>query len=488
MYKFTDIDKFNAIVKDSKINVGINPVAELAYGKGISRLLVHFPVCELSKLSSDGTFAHRDKIKHVLHIRNCGNVDYTQIHDKKSSSFGETHKLRACSFDIIFFRLPCDFDGGKGFDYEFNSFNRGFIRQPKDLLMDGSRTMSEDGVNWFQPRNGYYWTDYENGDDGVYSNEFLSKEYDKFAQGEESVVLGRQHFDIGWEDIDFDLTDYVENVLSGVWENHGIGIAFSPMTELKETEYQNYIAFFTHKTNTIFVPQVRTHYTGYISDDRACFALGKTNKLYLYCNINGNLENLDELPVCSIDGKMSPVSQEGRGIYAAEVKLDKDEYQVGQMVYDEWSNLKYQGDDIEDVELYFTPVSANRIFSVGSRIEHKPNYVAECSGIKDDEEINAGDVRKLVVNCRVPYTREQSQLVDKLQMRLYVKDGMDEIDIIPFDGVEKSYQENYYMIDTKGLKPQNYFVDVKFMYNGEQRVQKNIVHFKIVNNATKRYF
>lgn len=489
MYHFTNIDKFNAIVQDSHCNVGINPVAELAYGKGVSRLLVHFPVDKLKELSSDGTFAFRDKIKHVLHIRNCGNVDYTQIHDTNASTFGGGEKLRATSFDIIFFRLPCCWDGGKGFEYESNYYNRGFIRQTKELVMDGSLSLSEDGVNWFQPRNGYLWEDYENGAEGVYTNDFLSAEYDKFSQGEASVILGRQHFDIGAEDIDFDITEYVSNVIDGVWENNGIGIAFTPMTELRKEDYQHYIAFFTHKTTTMFCPQVRTHYAGYIQDDRSRVALGKTSKIYLYCNVNGNLENLDELPMCYIeDTSMSgSVHQEAKGIYSAEFKLAKDDFEAGQMIYDTWSNLKYQGDDINDVELYFTVQPQTAVFSMGSKIEHKPNYVCECTGIHDDEKVNAGDVRKIGVICRVPYTRNEAQLVDKLQMRMYVKDGMQEIDVIPFDNVNRSYQENYYLIDTEGLRPQNYYIDLKFMYNGEQRVQKDALHFSIVNNATKRY-
>lgn len=39
----TYIDKINTIVKDSNLNSGINPVAELHYGKGLySRMLIHF--------------------------------------------------------------------------------------------------------------------------------------------------------------------------------------------------------------------------------------------------------------------------------------------------------------------------------------------------------------------------------------------------------------------------------------------------------------
>ena len=38
----TYIDKFNTIVENSELNIGINPVAELNYGKLITRMLLHF--------------------------------------------------------------------------------------------------------------------------------------------------------------------------------------------------------------------------------------------------------------------------------------------------------------------------------------------------------------------------------------------------------------------------------------------------------------
>lgn len=487
MYKFTNIEKFNAIIENSEINVGINPIAELCYGNGISRLLIWFPIDKLKQLTDDKTFADTSKLKHILHIRNCGNVDFTQLHDKKSSSFSDTTKLRASSFDIICFKVPCKWDGGKGFDYASSYFNRGFIKQNKELVMDGTKTISTDGVNWYQPRNGYKWSDYENGANGIYTNDYLSAQYDKFAQKEESVIVARQHFDIGAEDIDLDITDYVNKLIDGSEKNYGLCLAFSPMLECKTTEIQRYMALFTHKTNTIFIPQLKTIYSDHIQDDRGLFALRKTNRLYLYCNINGNFENLDELPTCTIEGinQTLEVKQGGRGIYYVEVKLEEEE--SGVMYYDVWSNLKFQGDVIEDVELYFTTASANRFFNVGSKIERKPNYVCEMYGIGDDEKVNQGDVRKLNVICRVPYTSNECQLVDKLALRLYVKDMGQEIDIIPFDMVNRAYLENFYLLDTHELQPQKYFVDVKFMYNGEIRVQKDILHFEVVSDATKRY-
>ena len=40
----TYFDKINTIIKDSEYNNGINPVAEMIYGKSLTRILLHFDI------------------------------------------------------------------------------------------------------------------------------------------------------------------------------------------------------------------------------------------------------------------------------------------------------------------------------------------------------------------------------------------------------------------------------------------------------------
>ena len=104
----------------------------------------------------------------------------------------------------------------------------------------------------------------------------------------------------------------LQAVLYQELDNYGIGIAYSPMLELTNSEIENYTGFLTNKTNTFFEPFVETIYNDYILDDRANFALDKANRLYLYCNIGGDTENLDELPTCSVEGKEYEVIEIGK--------------------------------------------------------------------------------------------------------------------------------------------------------------------------------
>ena len=479
----TRLSKVNVLVQNSDYNIGINPVAELIYGNGISRIIAYFDMENLINQYKEKNIIDLKKLTHRLFMKNCGSIDYTQLHQVYSSSTNSSDKLRASSFDLIFFLVPMEWDGGKGFDYQSSYFNKSYIKQ-NDMEMDGRKLLSKDGATWFKARNGYQWDN-----DGIYTNDYLSEQYDKFAQGQDSIVIARQHFDIGNEDINVDITDTVNKFIDGKLCNYGIGIAYSPMLEIQETKMQNYVGFFTNKTNTFFEPALISNYNDIVDDSRSNFCLNKTNRLYLYSNINGMLENLDEMPKCSISGKDYDVKQCSKGIYYIDVKLSSsDGYEGGTMYRDIWTNLKYNGDEIEDAELYFTTKPAKIAFNVGSSIETKPAFVLNAYGITNDEKIHRGDIRKIGISARVPYTNEECQLVDKMELRLYVKDGESEIDVFPFDKVNKSYLENYYMIDTSSLIPSTYYIDIRLNYNMEKRVHKDVLHFDVINDETHKYF
>jgi hypothetical protein len=232
VYK-TYISKFNTIISGSKLNTSLNPIAELVYGKDtiVSRVLMFFDHNKVKEQMDNGNMPNMEKMKHTLHITNAGSIDFTQLHHCETSSINDNKKVRATSFDLIFFLIPKPWDEGKGFDYSKSYFNADFYsRHP----VDADRLVSEDGCNWFQRMNGLPWET-----PGIYSNDKLSEEYDKFSAGEESIVIGRQHFEVGNENVNLDITDTFNKFLTGELDNYGVGIAFSPMLEVTESKYEN---------------------------------------------------------------------------------------------------------------------------------------------------------------------------------------------------------------------------------------------------------
>ena len=143
IYK-TYIKKDCSIISNSKINTGLNPILELCYGKDtiVSRVLIYFDHSEVKKLIEDGIMVDKTKMKHTLHITNAGSIDMTQLHHCETSSINDNKKIRAASFDLIFFLIPKPWDEGKGFNYTKMHLNVGYY---SPAPIDPKRLVSEDG-------------------------------------------------------------------------------------------------------------------------------------------------------------------------------------------------------------------------------------------------------------------------------------------------------------------------------------------------------
>lgn len=495
IYK-TYISKWTSIISNSKLNTGLNPISELVYGRDniVSRALLYFDHNKVKELMDSGIMTDMSKMKHTLHITNAGSIDFTQLHDCETSSINDNKKIRATSFDLIFFLIPKPWDRGKGFDYSKNFLNVDFYSK---TVIDPTRLYSEDGCNWFQRMNGLPWDE-----NGIYSNDTLSEEYDKFAAGEESVVIGRLHFDVGNENINLDITDIFNKFLTGELENYGIAIAYSPMTELLDSKYENYLGLLTDKTNTFFEPFVETRYTDVVVDDRANFVLNKNNRLYLYCTIGDTLQDLDQNPTVTITNDEEevitdsngremrdiPSIKQTKGIYYIDLKLNSSDFEADRMFYDTWGGIVYQGTELDDVGLDFVLKKSANYFNIGNSLEAtNTTFTPNITGIKEKEQIKRGDVRKLIISAKPNYTTNTVQLVDSLDIRVYIKDGTREIDVIEWDGIHKAFSENFYLIDTNILIPQRYFVDVRIRYGLNTIIHHDVLSFDIVDDLNNKY-
>ena len=487
MIERTYINKVNTIIEGYENNTSLNPVSELVYGAELTRMLVYFDHSKLKEMVDNGTFGDVSKLTHKLKMTNAGSLDFTQMHLKEESSINGMHlKERASSFDLIFFLIPQEWDDGKGYDYAKTFYDEDFVESRKQE----TKFLSTDACNWYQRRNGYLWIE-----EGVYDNVTLEKEYQKWSVGEDSVIIGRQRFQVGNENIELDITDVVNKFITGELENHGIGIAFAPDYEKSKLDYEKYIGFLTNKTNTIYAPFVETVYNDHIQDDRTNMVLNKTNKLYLYSTIGGKLTDLDQTPTCSIKDAAGndvfsnlEVKKYSKGIYYVETMFPISNFKADTQYFDTWDDIFFNGAKFEPVELYFTLQPATNWFSIGNSIEDTPNFTPQLSGINTNERIKRGDIRKLSVMARINYTQKQMQLIDGIEIRFYVMDGNREVTIFDYDKVNKAYNENYILLDTNNLLPQTYHVDVKIKYGMEEIIHHDLLKFEIVNDLETKYF
>ena len=525
MIRHIFLDKTATIIKDSRANTGLNPVVELNYGNAVTRILVHFDETKIKEMVGDKTLCKEDKVRYVLKMTNTAAID--GIPYGKPLSFGNTGtmKERASSFTILAMELPCSFDAGRGFNYV------------SDVWIGKNKAYTTNGCNWLQATNGKPWDE-----EGVYSPETIKREYDKFSEGEPSLVIDRQHFDFGDEQLQIDLTEYVKAIVAGEKKNYGILICFTPAFEVlnggvdyieftpESTLYnkiptlpempsrydvtvpmyfkildeetgkykfyhksvpdvtQQYVGFFAEHTNTFFHPYLEVQYDETIKDDRECFCIGKINSLYLYVNVNGTPDNLDELPKCEFMGAEVDVEQVTKGVYRTK-PFTLVEGTPNEIVEDVWSNLIYKGEHQDDVTMETVLLPRNLWLNAGNTTPKGETVVPSLYGINDDEAIKQGDIRQVCVDFREKYTTNIKANTLDGWYRLYVKSGEQEIDILNgYQPLERAYLQDYFMIYSEDLVPNNrYYVDVKIKTGHNELYFKDALHFKVADNITERY-
>jgi len=487
------LDKTNTIIENSRKNLGLNPILQVAYGNGLMRGLLHFDINEIKELIDNKTFPDVSKLSFKLKMTNCMSVDGVPY--EKSLIRGETNKaVRAGSFDLMLFKLPIGFDAGRGFD---------FI---SDFWIHDNMSYSENGSNWFFAKNGITWpiddekinlcdenldwdlVKYHKIDltGGIVPASYLIDEFNKFIKNEKSIIVGAQHFDFGNENLSIDITDYVlECISTGV--NNGLCLAFSPLYENTETDVQQYVGFFNDNTNTFFHPYVEATYCDFVFDNRENFTLGKDNNLCLYVSDNGVPVNLDDIPTCSIDGNEFAVKQITKGVYSANIKANEINLEPDSIYYDLWSKLALNGVKLDDVELEFTTNKQIRKISIGSNSDIKKTLVPSIYGINMGEGLHRGEVREVSVDFREEFTQSIKELVSSCRYTLYTEDGNRVIEVLPYQPIEQHFLNNFFIIYTEDLIPGEYFVDIQVVYGRETKYYKKVLRFSVLSDVTERY-
>lgn len=461
----TYFDKNNTIVSNSNVNTGLNPITELFYG-GVatqhqySRFLFHFDETKLKDLYSGGTFTDLSKLKHTLRMTNTGAFDKDLMNKNMGS------KDRTSSFDLIAFKINQNWDNGVGYEYAI------------PIVTYGDVAFSNVASNWVNSQTGVEWA---NGT-GVYSG------------SPSNIIVATQHFDKGNENIEMDITDYVNGVLTGD-TNYGLGIAYARAFEEMNTDNLKYVGFFTNNTQTFYEPFVETIYSNHISDDRNDFFLDKDNKLYLYVNVNNEPINLDNLPGVNLIDETeqiyanippSMVNHVTKGVYSIDIQVPTSTTNIGTMYSDVWTGITVNGIPRPDITLDFVTKDSMEYYNIGSNDSLPKKVAVSVAGVKHNEKIKRGDIRKVIVSARIPYTVEQSQKINKIEYRLYVNEGSSEYTVTDFQPVEMTINNYYFLLDTGSLIPNTYYLDILVTSNLEVTTIKNVINFDIVNQVDLR--
>lgn len=446
-------EKNNTILKDSQVNTAKNPNTELIYGSTFSKFLFKVDFTDLIAKIDDGEYVLDSNTKHYLKMTNTIFGDETLLRQKNGRG-----RDRTSSFDLIVFKITEFWDEGVGFDYEDSVYD----------FTDGNNTFDERPSNWFNRTTLNEWST-----QGVYSDS--------------PQIIATIHFDNGNEDLVADVTNYVNGIISGD-TNHGLGLAFAVLYQDIESEVDQSVAFFTKYTQTFFEPFVESVFADRIDDNRQNFVEKMDQNLYLYVTKGTNFYDLDSAPTVDIkDASGTVITGLGdiqsvkvrKGIYKITFGLDGVLCDGKRFYYDFWKALSLDGVSISSVSQKFVPKPYSAKFTVGENQKELERYSVQFFGVKLNEKIKRGELRKITINFRsidVP----KSQLFEEVYYRIYVKEGKTNVNVFDWTQLDVT-NENSFMLDTSILIPREYFLEIKGKTHSEFIYYNNEIKFEIVS-------
>lgn len=485
----TYLTKNNTITKNSIVNTAFNPVMELQYGAAeisggtsftgtgtYTRFLFDVSFSGITDLYTQKKIFPSQSISHILTMFNSAFFDTDVLGNPTADG-----RLRASSFDLVLFLIPTGttWDQGTGYDFHIDSF---IDTDPQSVKVGAS--------NWYSSTTTTSWNQ-----QGVYSASTTANT--------SYFPLKTQHFDVGNENINFDITNIVETIRTGgtltsldgktttVSSNNfnGFGIAYSSVTENLPEQRLFTVGFFSKYTNSYYEPFIQTSWVQSIKDDRADFYLDKSNKLFLYTHINKEPANLDSLPTSVVIkdnddvvlSSITAITQVTKGVYSIDLEISSSAYPDVVNFTDTWNGLSIGGKTVKSFVGEFT-LKENEYYNVGQESFNPDNFIFNVSGVRSGEKVQKGDNRKIAVDVR-PYYTNDNVVIDNIYYRLYVRQGIQQIDIIPNTEIFRAFNQNYFYLDTSFLLAQDYYLDFTIVSNGEVLQKKDeFIRFTIVDD------
>ena len=451
----------------SRLNSGQNAVTDLWYGGGgtdtalekrrsVSRFIMKFDLDEL-KRKLDSKEINGDLIS-SYRLRMINSIP-GDIILKPEYEFDVLDKQVATSFDLIAFPIDKYWDEGRGYDLYKENY---LIKQAGAVMFSGYS-------NWSSATSTDMWTE-----PGVYIDPLSSTTFNS-----------SQHFDIGNEDVNMDITDIVNNWMSGGSVNNGVGVAFRRDYELLSTDTKFVASFFTEKTNSFNKPFIEVVYNQSFQDDRLQVSNNRNCRLFLYTFSGNNavnyfsagtvdIQKMDGTPVAT---GMVPKQME-IGVYYIDILMSAATR--GEQYRDIWRGVTFvPGIDVQDITQVFT-IKDNFYTNNAPQVN---NYSVSIYGIGDNSILSIGETHKVFVDLRVNYSsRNLPSTAYALKYRI-VMNNQDEV--VPWTLINQAVingcKSNYFTLETGWLlHNQTYKIEYRVDEFGTKRVLPQSTVFRVI--------
>ena len=448
------------LIRNSYTNSSRNPVIELSYGGSsnsattyVSRYVFNVDLDFLKSKITSNTINQTTIQSHFLKIKNCISLNDGYIGIDFITS------KRASGFDLSFIKLNESFDEGTGYDYIYND------RQYREVELNKS------SANWYNKKNPQItWSQ-----PGVFTgttNNISS-----------STILTTQRFEIGNEDIEIDITDYINGILFSSQTNNGICIAYSANTEILTSTTKNVVTFFSKYTQTFFEPFLETTYNDRVNDDLCCMNFDVQNDFFLISQnaisqVN-SFEILDSNDTI-VTSFTSGFTQLNNFNYKINYTIDSGNYQDKEIFTYKWYYTQNQKSKVLEKQFNISKIDLND----GISLTYGTEVFINVLGIKQYENISKKvGVKRIIFKAkRLIETRILKNIIGDIEFRIYVNQGKNQIDVIPFTKASKVNNEYFTEIDFSWFISHDYTIEVRGLdKNGVQYPNTNYVKFRITN-------
>lgn len=441
--------KNNTIVSDNKLNFSQNPVIEISYGYEIktpSRYIFEIDLTNLISKIQNNYINQSSITSHKLHITNTIRNSDAYLGTKLLSELVN----RTSSFELELFNITEDWDEGSGYDFVYN--DNAF---PK--LFSGAS-------NWNLAKTTLPWQA-----QGIYNTG--------------STILGEQFFEKGNEDIDIDLTNFINNILfsGNTFGSYGIGIKFKDEYESLNSYYRQAVAFYGKNTHTFFEPYLETQYNNQINDDRKYFYLDTENKLYLSSIINGINQDItvNSVEIHDYKGQLidtitgSSIYNINKGFYYINYTVNSNSYPDAVLFTDIW-NITINGINKQIRQKFYLLENNNLDFGFKNQ-EILDNHHLQLSGIKHNQKIVAGETKRIFVKTKRFYNNQDENFSLDINYRIFINlTGDIQLDVIPLTNVNRIDDTLFFDLDTSWFIPQDYNLELRLNYGDFNDVKENL--------------
>ena len=310
-------------------------------------------------------------------------------------------------------------------------------------------------------------------------------------------------FETGLEDIELDVTDIVEDWLTGSISNYGFLVKLSGSFEDASMPRSFYTKRFSARGSEYFYrrPAIEARWASVVNDDRYNFFASSSvlsaddNKmsLYFYNNVKGTLKNIANNPTLDvkfytnsnytneISASYKVVSNPSTGIYKAVVAINT----TASVLYDKWFNSS-------SLDAYFS--SSFTVESVQG-FDYVPNsqYVVNITNLKSKYLTN--EVARFKIYSRekdwsptlysVAYNQVENVILNNLYYKTFrLNDNYTVIDYstgsIAYSKTSYDKNGNYFDLDMS-LFEKDYGYGIKFAIyeNGELKEMEPVFKFRV---------